>query len=1164
MISTKKTQRTFAQLGLVLGLLLGSQAVQAQNADARLLEPEQTIERELRGAQSQRYRVDLTQGEFLRVQVEQKGIDVVLVLFDNQGRELARTDSPNGVRGFETISFVADVSGTLVLEVRSLNKDARKGGYTIRSDAVRTATAEDRANVRLERARQAQQRRLEALTGEVVKFLNKMDSSTPAETVQAALRNVTKGLEIAGGVKSLEYEAFFSFLAARIYEKVGDHQKTVEYYEKTLKVINSDKDIKADMRSSEITVLRSFGRFYQNDLDDDLEAGKLFTRALSLYGEKEEDEDKGLLLRYMGDVMMSFNFYEEAEARYSQALRVFRTLKLPLEEGATLGKLGRSYFEQPSKSAEALKYLLESEKLLEDSPANSDYQTTRLINLGSIYLLYERLHNQEEASTYRAKARELQANTTNPYVRFAASLLLATALNEAGQTEEALATCQEAAQFAAASHLENKVHLQTVALKALSLLYLRLGKVEEAKKAFNQAFDLVKDAKDHTQLAEVLENFGDGLFRANAFKVAEEYYGYALSVIMSEKNRPRQVNFEHVADVLNKLGKAQLGNKDEYRGLGHLRTALTLQSSLYRETRLVDMLHDRTTTFAQLNKRRLAILFGKQELLLRQELRHTLKTFPVEAQKSFLKGIRGAYETLAVLLINENRLEEALQVLNLYQNQELFDFGSGGKLSADALSFTQHEKSALDEVHSLEVSLWESKEHFIDNPSFSKLEDTFKRIEEEFGRPPSQADKAPAVSDMVEMYAALRELGVTTGQRPAALYTIIGQDEFYVMVVTPSGGIKVFRSNIGADDLNAKILRFYALLQSPSYDPRPLGKELYDIIFKPIEAELRAQNVQTLMWSLDGSLRYVPMSALWDGQKYLVERFQNVVFTRADRERLTRAVSRNWTGTGFGSSQEHVVDLLGDGDRIGFSALPGATEELRYIFRIGGAGVGSLDGEIFTNQEFTKAAFYESMKRGRPLVHIASHFLFRPGDASRSFMLLGDDTALTLEELKKQEGLFDGVELLTLSACNTAAILPDAYGKEIDGFGELAQRLGAAAVMATLWSVADNSTPWIMRDFYQNRQNTNHMTKAAALQQAQIALLEGTAESKLLPANVKDEPKVKVVKVPKGTKPPARDGVRADVVYVVETDAPVFVRDDKRPFAHPYYWAPFILIGNWK
>lgn len=1153
--------------GSAFALLLGLQSAfgQTQEADAWRLTPGQTLERELRGAESHCYRVDLKQGEFLRVRVEQKGIDVLLLLLDAQGKELARTDSPNGDKGFESISLLGDASGTLVLEVRSLNEDAGKGVYVIRSEAVRTANAEDRARVALERERQAEQGRLDALTAEALKALGEMNSSTPPETARAALNKAAQGLEVSRRVKSLEYEALFSFLTARIYEELRDHQKTVEYYEKTLKAINSDKETKASLRSSEITALKQFGRFYENELGDGVKAWKLYNRALSLYGEKEEDEDKGVLLRYMGDVMMSLRFYQKAQEYYFQSLQVFQRLKLRFEEGATLGKLGRVYFAQPSKAAEALKYLLESEKLLEDSPANSDYQNTRLINVGYIYLLYDRLNNRGEASAYRTKARELQAKTEDPYVRFAANFLLAKALSESGQFEEALKIYQEAAQFAADSDMPDKVNVQTVALQQVSLLCLRLGKIEEAKKAFNEAFELVKDARDHTQLAGVLENFGDGLFRGNAFKLAEDYYSYALSVLMAEENRPRQVNFEQVAAVLNKRGKAQLENKDETRALVNLRTALTLQSSLYQQTRLADMLHDRMTIFARLNKRRLAIFFGKQALALRQELRHTLKTFPVETQKSFLKGVRGAYETLAILLIQENRLEEALQILNLYQSQEFFDVGSSGKLLDGTLSFTRHEKSALGELQGLQTSLWESKEGFVRNPNFHKLEDAFKRIEEEFGKPPGEADKAPAVPDVAEMYAALRELGATTGQRPAALYTLIGGDDFYILVVTPGGGIKVFKSNVGADDLNAKTLRFYALLQSPTYDPRPLGKELYDLIFKPIQAELKRQNVRTLMWSLDGSLRYVPMAALFDGERYLVERFQNAVFTRADRERMTRAVSRNWTGTGFGSSQEHVVDLLGDGDTIRFPALPGVTQELRSIFRVGGTGAGVLDGEVFTDTEFTKGAFYESMRRRRPLVHVSSHFAFRPGDDSRSFMLLGDNKALTLNEMKKWEGLFDGVELLTLSACNTAATQPDAYGKEIDGFAELAQRLGAGSVMATLWQVSDDSTPWLMKEFYTTRQSNGGRTKAEALKNAQLALLKGTADTGRFSGARKGSgtSKLEIVVVPDASSQ-TRSLTRADIIYVSKMDAPLFKHDDRKRFAHPYYWSPFVLYGNWR
>ena len=179
--------------------------------------------------------------------------------------------------------------------------------------------------------------------------------------------------------------------------------------------------------------------------------------------------------------------------------------------------------------------------------------------------------------------------------------------------------------------------------------------------------------------------------------------------------------------------------------------------------------------------------------------------------------------------------------------------------------------------------------------------------------------------------------------------------------------------------------------------------------------------------------------------------------------------------------------------------------------------------EVLPNTKFTKTSFLEAMKRKRPLVHIASHFSFRPGDEARSFLLLGDGTAFTLNEMKAETNLFEGVDLLTLSACNTAAAQPDANGREIDGFAELAQRLGAGAVMATLRLVLDASTPWLMRDFYSNKLNNQTMTKAEALRKAQIALLDGTAKTKPLPNAEKGEGnnKIQIVIVPKGGK---RDG----------------------------------------
>ena len=153
--------------------------------------------------------------------------------------------------------------------------------------------------------------------------------------------------------------------------------------------------------------------------------------------------------------------------------------------------------------------------------------------------------------------------------------------------------------------------------------------------------------------------------------------------------------------------------------------------------------------------------------------------------------------------------------------------------------------------------------------------------------------------------------------------------------------------------------------------------------------------------------------------------------------------------------------------------------------------------------------------------------------------------------------------MLTLSACNTAATQADANGKEIDGFAELAQRLGAGAVLATLWQVSDASTPWLMRDFYATRQSKPGTTKAAALNQAQLALLYGTAKTTPLPAAGKGTANTVQVVVNRDGQPEGGNA-RADVIYVGAKDAPLYQKDAKRPFAHPYYWAPFVLYGNWK
>jgi CHAT domain-containing protein len=143
-------------------------------------------------------------------------------------------------------------------------------------------------------------------------------------------------------------------------------------------------------------------------------------------------------------------------------------------------------------------------------------------------------------------------------------------------------------------------------------------------------------------------------------------------------------------------------------------------------------------------------------------------------------------------------------------------------------------------------------------------------------------------------------------------------------------------------------------------------------------------------------------------------------------------------------------------------------------------------------------------------MHISSHFSISPGTEVNSFLLLGDGQRLTLGDMRTQNFRFDNVDLLTLSACDTGVGGGrDNTGKEIEGLGVIAQQQGAKAVLATLWPVADGSTAKLMSDMYQRRQSQG-LSKIEALRQAQLSMMS--------------QPK----------------------------------------HAHPFYWAPFILLGNWQ
>jgi len=185
----QKESCKFLKIEIVLLIALTAFVVSGQTPksdEIRSLSPNQTIEAELLIGQKHRYRVTLAVNEFLQARVEQKGIDVIVELFDASGKLVAQMDSPNLAEGFETLSWVADKAETYEIEIIPFNYQIEKGKYVLQRTDSRKATEQDKQRVENERMF------MEAL------LLQSKDDEAGLKKVSPLLEKVVQGWERQG------------------------------------------------------------------------------------------------------------------------------------------------------------------------------------------------------------------------------------------------------------------------------------------------------------------------------------------------------------------------------------------------------------------------------------------------------------------------------------------------------------------------------------------------------------------------------------------------------------------------------------------------------------------------------------------------------------------------------------------------------------------------------------------------------------------------------------------------------------------------------------------------------------------------------------------------------------------------------------------------------
>ncbi|MEI7636234.1 MAG: tetratricopeptide repeat protein [Syntrophus sp. (in: bacteria)] len=696
-------------------------------------------------------------------------------------------------------------------------------------------------------------------------------------------------------------------------------------------------------------------------------------------------------------------------------------------------------------------------------------------------------------------------------------------------------------------------------LDNIALLKSKTGQYADAEPLYQRALSIREKAfgPGHPDVALTLENIAFLKSKTGQYADAEPLYQRALSI----REKAFGPNHPNVATVLNNIASlkrqtGQYSNKEEVLSL--YQKALEISQNSQLPESLWNVQHELSQFFSKENQNEMAIFFGKQAVNVIQGIRTNVHLMGDEIESLYTATVEEVFKHLADLLIVDGRFLEAEQVINLLKQHEYFEFIRRDAAYASELSgtvtFTELETQIDTRLakKSITLAAFAKERTYLRNKKNRSINDeerlttldekiekankayqhTISKICKELDKT-KHGDRTASIRSANSLQQDLKEVG----HDAVAIYTVAGEKEFRTILITPTFR-KAFSYPIGEKELRKKIFQFRrALLMGDGklYDPIDLAKELYDIIIGPMAGELRDHEAKTLMWSLDGNLRYIPIAALYDydGEKYLVETYRNIMFTPSTLARMKDNPKKDWEGFGLGVTEKYEK----------FHSLPYVREELANIIRSGDSPVGVMNGMICLDQAFTFDSLRNGISaHGYPLVHIASHFQLNPCNDTMSFLLLGDGTHLTLDKIKVQDALFGGVDLLTLSACNTAVGNDRQDGREVECFGLLAENQGAKAILATLWPVEDSSTSLLMQEFY--RQHAKGKSKAEALRQAQIALLTGNIKPTIPPTWSKRKNKSKK---DNGDPPEYR-----------------YEPDPQKPFAHPYFWAPFILIGNWK
>jgi len=1094
---------------------------------------EAPVRRRISKGERHSYQLTLASHQFVRVLIDQTGMLLGAAIYGPRGQTIVDVDCSEAEP--TPISLIVEASGVYRLEIRSLESESITGSYEAAIETLRAATESDKRRVAAERL---------FVEGEKLAALQQADSNRTAIERYEEARSHWRAI----GAKREEARAMIAI--GEIYHPLGEARKALDYYTRALSLSQEAKDLRLECET-----LSHIGLVHI-DLGGTQVALDFCNKALKLSQDVKNRHGEAHALDTLGEVYYAYGEKAKALEYYQQALSLWRCLNHRRGMAKTLTYSGLTY----SDLGDTSKALDAYNEALPISRSTNDRRGQVAI-LTAIGHAYSRLGKKQEALAAYDQAGTLNQQIGDPLVEARILNGIAFVYEELGEKDKTLEYYTRSMRiYETAGYLRGQVALMV----AMGQIYFSKGEYETALESFQKALPLTRKLKAQSLESYALKNLGSIFETLGDKKKALEFYNQAVVLHRSLEDRRGE------AYALSAIGNIFEGWGEKEKALDYQTKALQLNLAVVDRFKEVSTLFRIARIERDLGRLAEARAHVEDATSKIESLRADVAGR--ELRESFIADVRQNYELSidVLMLLHRRKPSQQLDAIALHTSERARARSLLEMLTEARVDIRQGVDSALlERERALQRSLTDKGERY-------SLLLTRKHSQEQAAAAAKEIEEIRTEYQQVQAqirstsprYAAL------TQPQPLSLKEIqeqvldpdtllleyaLGDERSYLWAVT-SDSLTSFELP-KRPDIEAAARRVYDLLTAQNQIVKgetELQKErrvaradadysrasgaLSQMVLGPVASQLGAKR---LLIVADGALQYIPFGALPvpsakgiasrtlasgsqgsaqpadpDFQPLIVEHeivslpsastlgvmrrelanrkpapkavavLADPVFSRFDpRVNASRAAaSRQSDADSMPRDFKRAIkEVRVSRKRSGVARLPFSRAEAAAIKAAAPPGE-ALEAVDFDASRATATSEQLSQYR---IIHFATHGLLNSAHPELSGMIF----SLVDRQGKLQNGFLRlhevynlnlPAELVVLSACQTG-LGKDVKGEGIVGLTRGFMYAGAARVVASLWQVDDSATAELMKRFYAKMLG-HGLRPAAALRDAQVEM----------------------------------------------------------------------------